>query len=244
MFGGGAHAALIAEESFVYAPGSLAAQNGGTGFGGAWTGTAANVATPGSSFTNLAVAGNTAQTTTGFSSRNLSAAVGGVSGQSIFLAFLITRNSGDDEAAGVRVSTPNNFLELGRTSFGNYGVRVNFGGGAQTGAGATIGVTNLLVYEFATGATDTTLNIWANPAVGSPLPVTPDATATLTNSNGSFNNVEVGANGTANYDIDELRIGTTFADVAPVVVVPEAGTLALLSPVLMLALIAARKRRA
>src|SRR6476661_5365829 len=52
------YAIVIASDSFDYAAGNLATQNGGTGFSTAWTAGTAQVQTPGLTYPSLTSAGN------------------------------------------------------------------------------------------------------------------------------------------------------------------------------------------
>jgi hypothetical protein len=71
--------------------------------------------------------------------------------------------------------------------------------------------------EFLPGGTNDVFRLYINPTPGSPEPVTPSATITgfLGNQNGiAFNAGDNGSGGTL-VSFDEVRAGTTFADVTP-----------------------------
>jgi len=112
----------------------------------------------------------------------------------------------------------------------------------------TVGVTYLIVFslDFLPGATDDTARLWINPSVASFGAGSPPA-ADITASGGSdattvnrFRLVQNPAGGSPDLQtFDELRIGTSWADVLPAVIPePSSALLALLSAGLLL-----RRRR-
>ena len=176
-------ATLLAADSFVYTDATpLNGSGGGTGFGSNWAGTGSTITAPGATYPGLATAGNAVllDGTAGYTECNLSAAAGGVTGQSVYVAFTMQLLNGGAEFGGVRFGIPGYFVELGRNPFASYGLRVGFGASIiNTGVGPSSTQSDLLMYEFATGAADTTINIWVNPTVGTPLGA-PNASTTLT----------------------------------------------------------------
>jgi hypothetical protein len=81
----------------------------------------------------------------------------------------------------------------------------------------------LLVVEF-NGITNTA-SLFVNPtSLGGAAPATPDATLNLTGREFSFNEVRIAAGYGQTMDVDEFRLGTSFADVTPATAVPEPAT--------------------
>jgi hypothetical protein len=94
--------------------------------------------------------------------------------------------------------------------------------GAEYGATST--ETMLIVYHFASGSAG---EVWVNPTIGGSAP-TAGTGQTLTDSDNAGLTAIYNANLTflgEDMTFDELRIGTTFADIAPI---PEASSYALL----------------
>jgi hypothetical protein len=117
---------------------------------------------------------------------------------------------------------------------------LNYGGGSASSStgGMTVNTTALLVFrvDFAAGATDT-VSLWVNPTLGG-TPGTADASRTGITFSG-LQNLNLRPTVANAMTIDELRMGTSYADVTPFTAVPEPSAAALSS----LGLLALLRRR-
>lgn len=124
------------------------------------------------------------------------------------------------------------FLGGGSPRF--WGLRLNSGAGnvdTLTSEPVTIGETAFLVLKLDLEAD--TLEYYVNPPAGA-APGTPDLTTALP-ANYGFKSIQwYPGNGSGNGSIDELRIGTTYADVAPLVPEPASGMVVLAGAALLL----------
>lgn len=244
------HAVLLAYEGFDYAAAAnVTGQTGGTGnWNGAWTGpTSTTVTSPGLTYTGLTTSGNTSFESNSASSGNRRSWTGLDSSNGAELWFSVLLNStatgsdlrlfvlnadvtsGSDSGVGVNI----NGLAIN--------ARVNTSTSASTGLSLTSGVTSLLVgrLSFSDTAGADAITIWLDPTLGGG---TPGGGFTL---NGDFNsalftNPNFGYRGGFGWlgSVDEVRIGTTFADVT--VPEPAAFSLALAGGLALLL----RRRRA
>lgn len=107
----------------------------------------------------------------------------------------------------------------------------------------TLGVTNLILFRIDAKPGNDDVWVWLNPAIGGAAPsvstafgssIGIDNVATAANLGHFF----IGGSNSADFVVDELRIGTTFESVTPV---PEPRTLAALP---LVGLLAMRRRRA
>ena len=250
---GTAQAQLITYEGFEYATGALEGENGGVGFGGnAWTGSG-DVAAATLSFGTLQTSGGSA---VGFGANNggfrglANTLTTGAGGQSFFLSYLFRGENVTNEYQGLALFNggSENFFTgkpIGTTELGF----VNYpgGGSGTTGSGVLMqsATTYFLVYQFEqinSGANEN-VRLFVNP--GATLG-TPNAEV-LGGNPFTFGRFRLQGGGPA-YSYDEIRIGSTYADVAPGIaasVVPEAGSLTLLLPALGVlgAVVAARRRK-
>lgn len=238
---GSASAALLAEESFNYAAGSIVGGNGGAGWGNSWS--------PQNNEPYPVLAGSLSYGALVTSGNRLG---GGLAWTSIGRA-LNTDYQGPFDNAGL-VSDPwtNKFVDTGvvyssalvrrlknedyelrfnrdNTSwFDNASVKVTAAGGnwnlvvngtaTSTGVSATLDETFFVVvrHAFASGE----VSLWVNPVLGGAL----QGGVTATGTNLGFKAVGMYlGNGPNAGEIDELRIGTDYASVAPV---PEPASLA------------------
>ncbi|NJL31302.1 MAG: PEP-CTERM sorting domain-containing protein [Phycisphaerales bacterium] len=225
---GTAQADLLVYEGFDYADGSaLLAQSGGSGWGGAWLadwGGGVSVNTPSLTYGDLDVLGN----------RAVSASESGYVRALALPAESVVYFSGIIKTGA---SVPN-YIGFGLDSGSIGGVFFGKGGGSTfwqieklwggTSANSTVRVTPdqtvLLVGKVEyTGANQVTASLWVNPTTAME-PGSADATYATTA--GTFNRFFVMGN---SYEADEIRIGTTFADVTPGMLVPEPASLGLLA---------------
>jgi hypothetical protein len=223
-----AQATPIAYEGFDYAVGNLETSNGGTGWAGAWTATGNTVATPGFGVT----AGS--HPTTGNLLDLGGSNVGNfrvltsspdAPGSTLYLSFIADVDSADYAGLSLFEGGTEN-LFLGKTfSAANWGIDIV---SPAIGVNSTTPTStqSLLVYrlDFGGGTTagDTLIRLYVNPAVGTE-PITADASIEKANFTWDQIRVQAGLNA-ADGAFDEIRFGTTYADVA---VVPEPASLGL-----------------
>ena len=237
-------------DPFAGAPGPIAGQGGGTGFGGPYTG-AGNVVAPGLTFGNLVTSGNkfaTAGSNNG-AFRTLAAPVNTDAG-TIWVGFLAASGATPaPDYAGISFYSGGQATEelfLGKPfQVNNYGFDVS-NVNAQNSPTAPVSATpSLLVYRIAFTPNGETIDSYANPFPGQPLPPTPTLTFAIPESAfaDTFTSVRLQSGegaGTANpFFFDELRGGGSFETVAPAV--PEPASLGLLA---IAGVTALRRRRA
>ena len=239
-----ARASRLVYEPFNYTSGSvLKGQTAtGTGLTGTWSGSNYTVSAGSLSEGNLATADNsvTMPANGGFYTvaASLASSVTATSGNPVWASFLLQTPSvasggfsGTSYGGLNLVSTGNPFFGISYssgTSGQQFVVQKEGGGGPNGFASSPVpaaGSTYLLVMEdIVNSSGPDTLNLWVNPTAGAASPpVTPDATVGLTV--GSITGIQLVTSG--NYSFDEVRIGTTYADVTPAV--PEPATLGLVA---------------
>ena len=249
-----APAVLLGSDSFDYPAGAIAGQNGGTGATGAYTG-AGNVTTPGLAYPNFQSSGN--KFTTGVPPNDSGAfrpipPINTDAG-TFFVGFLASVPGAIPNYGGISfftAATPGQTggseeLFLGKPSgTDTYGFDVSgVAGDTSVGTGfsnVTASPTPaLLVYRITFTPAGDTIDSYINPVPGQPLPATPTGTFAIPEDSfpDTVNNLRF-QSGTQPINFDELRIGTTFADVAPV---PEPATAGLLAAG-ALGLLARRRR--
>lgn len=235
-------ASLLVYEGFDYGIGSIAGQNGGSGFSGAWSnvtgsGGIASITSPGSSYSSLDSEGNklflnpATSTSNVFVSRSFSSSFTDDSGGSIWISALAQITNAGERSFLLRFfSGSTEVFDLG--SFG----ASSSGGTPQWTAGkqAAPDVGNAWNFSFLVVRIDwnpsgnETVSFYLNPSPGSSAPSTPTFTTSLEiggfDSLSPFAGSASGGLTTSSGTIDEFRIGTTFADVAPI---PEPSSLAL-----------------
>ena len=218
-------AALSVYEPFNYtALASLGGQNGGTGFSGAWTATTgtSTVNTPGLTFGSLTVVGNratTAAATATTQTRGLSAALGSVTGTTYFSFVLRPDNTAAGNNAEFALVGGTASLFIGKPVNGNnYVLDTTATGGTQNASSTayTSGTAVLMVLraDFVSAGADT-FKLFINPN-NSAEPGVADATKSAYDV-GTVSTIQF--NGNLGFSIDELKIGSSYADV-----VPESGT--------------------
>jgi hypothetical protein len=220
---------LYAHESFDYAAGSLEGQNGGVGWATAWdttSGSSALVNATGLSdpTTLLSVSGGTAEMSTSSiftQNRDLTTTLG-TDGTTAWFSFLVKPDGvsfggisleiGDGAGAKdtVTVGTNDNDFLITRN-------------GSTTGAAS---IDDVLVdaqtyflavqIDFAAGADTVTLYVDPTPGLGAPNSL-PASTVQLSTADlGMFTQVGmIGGFSGNNSNLDEIRVGDSFADVAP-----------------------------
>lgn len=245
-----AAAAVIVQESFDYAVGPLAGNNGGTGFSAAWInkGTAATVSSPGLTYGSLSTSGNKALGATSISvARTFDST--GLTGDGATYWFSYLFAAPDTVSTGTSASGLSFFSDV-NGSFSQAGgfylncdVTSSTNMKLDTRIGGTIGPfvnvpgTNyhsgdpmLIVgrITFSDQANQDSLEVWLDPPLTGSAPT---GSPTVSYLNGNWG--AVAPADTAVYwtkynapdrVIDEIRLATSFADIAPV---PEPGTLGL-----------------
>jgi len=236
----GLNAALLVYEGFNYTvPGTLTGQSGGTGFTAAWTGGGSgstfNLSGTGLSSGSLQVTGGSILDNSGSTFSNARAYdVGGFqdNGDSLWFSTLVNIPTGS------WTSPQKVFFLSNALDDSGIGFQINAGGtlvgkisGTTSTGSATLAqnTTHLIVgrIDF-TSASAQTITYWVNPTLGS-TPLDGAANFTLSASVSSANhrsgNIFVGSFSNTQGAFDEIRLGTSFSDVAPI---PEPGTYALL----------------
>lgn len=220
-------AALIVYDGFNYTAAAPVTGNGGTGWSGSWSGNN-TVTSPGYSYSTLPVEGNRV-TTSGdnFGSfRSLSSQSG--SG-TYYVSFIVQRVTGDGSGyGGISLYAGGaEQLFIGQTSDqNNFGLQRHGTGGSTVNSTAPSTTLSFLVVRIDFNGANSSARLYVNPTLGTE-PGSANATiATMAAFN--FDQVRIqSGNGTGpTFGFDEVRIGTTYADVAPV---PEPVNVALLA---------------
>lgn len=232
-----AEAALSSYDGFGYTAGALAGNAGGSGWSGTWTGDHALI--DGSlAYGPLATSGNRVSLTGSQAFRNLGSTMGGA-GTETWISFLGVITGSDIGISLFEGGAEKNFMGTSGGIGGNWGHVI--GANLDTGvAGST--EPHFYVLQISTPATgDATVNLWLDPdqsSLGSGSAPTGGIARSGTVAPYSFDRVRLGKfGGGSTNEVDEFRLGTTWADVSPV---PEPSTVGLLA-IGVLAL--ARRRR-
>lgn len=237
-----AKGALLAYEGFDYpSGGDLAGEDGGIGWSGPWTdygsGPITLVSSPGLSYPGLASLGNAASTPAGAIStypRQTTDTIYDVPGTTLYYSLLLRPDAGFGFYGG---------LNIGGLFFGASGNQTVYGleGPASDLALSSTpivqGADALLVVQANFGTVNDTFNLYVDPSLPGAQPAVADATLVLGVS-GASNNLYI--NNAGGWSYDELRIGTTYADVVPV---PEPAGAVLLGATMGSMLVIGRKRR-
>jgi hypothetical protein len=259
-------AAVLAYEGFDYEVGALGTANGGTGWGGAWSSvnppttagasSSHSVAAGSMTYSNLVTGGNQdrisnsgGSTAAGAAFRNLAASFTlDEANPVLWLSFM---GQADNTTTGGHAGVA---LFNGTTEFGTFGKRsaasysttphtwsigLASAFGAAVNSSEPANVPSFLVYKFTwTGATSAaTAELWVNPELDA-APTVDTRDASTTANNFTINRVRVSTS-TNSGNFDEIRLGTTFEDVAPV---PEPTSVGLVAAGAA-ALLARRRRR-
>jgi hypothetical protein len=246
-----ADAGLLAYEGFNYGPAGsdLLGDNGGFGFNGAWTSGGVNatvhnnydLASGSLLYPNLQTYGNSILTAATQSiagiERNLNTVFG--DGQTVYFSFLVQPQGtlGDGAFNGffgvyLGTSTPNlpDNLFIGKpgsSAAADYDLETRGGGGVvSSDVAPVIGSTTLLVVKAELLTGNDRFTLYVNPTVGAPEPASGFVKTDINLSagpNAGISSLVVYSSGA--FALDEIRVGTTFADVtAPV---PEPTSLAM-----------------
>ena len=231
----------IVYEGFSYSPSSpLNGQTGGTGWSGAWSGSAqfvvgnGSLANPGS----LPVSGNFVMSGADLGSnkdigRSLAAPLG-APGTTAYFSFLMrpdgTVGQGfDNGTIGLILSagpiTSNDLFvgKPGNAPAHSYVIESVGGAGQQSSSVIPVsGTTVLLVVRANFGAALDTFRLFVNP--GGLEPLAADATKSDINMSG-VSRIYIAGPGA--FSLDEIRIGSTFADVVQPAPVPEPSSIVL-----------------
>ncbi len=215
-----AHAALSAYEPFNYTIGSqINTQTGGGSFGfsGAWSGGSAGSTVGSGSLPGYNTTGNranmNANSLTTPLSRTLSSSLGISAGTTYFSFVLRPQASVGTKSAELRLN--------GSAASAGFGLNSNSGaylidqvGTAQTASSttATVNTPVLLVLKavFGAGSASDTFSLFINPGVGSAEGV---ANATRSFNVGTVTALSIAGN--LGFSVDEIKVGTTYADVVP-----------------------------
>src|SRR5262245_17851183 len=211
--------ALVAYEGFR--PSFPLYASGGTGFSGAWGGSGYTTRQKSLCFTklNASEGGSVAGEPGGQIFRALAVPLG-VTGMTRFISFLVQPVSFDPGFSffGLALGSGTGFLFVGKPgafATDQYVIE-DFGGANQVNSGVpvVIGHTALLVVKFNfNGPADTdVITLYVDPTPGRPEPSSPAVKQNLDLGTVTFLNF-ITAGATAIFD--EIRIGTTFADVVP-----------------------------
>jgi hypothetical protein len=217
-------AALSVYEPFSYtAAANLNTQNGGTGFSGAWSGaTTATINASGLSYSTvpaLGLAASTAAGTAVANSRSVSATLGG-NGTTTYFSFLMrpdnvntARNAEFGLIGSANLWVGKSFSGTDNTHFVLESGTAGSGTGLQaTTTTATSGTTVLLVLRADFAAGNDTFKLYVNPtSVLEPG----SAAATLTGIDVGTSLTSLQINGNLGFTFDELKIGSSYADVVP-----------------------------
>lgn len=247
-----ARATLLLYEGFDYATGSnITGQNGGSGFSGAWQlgmgGETTNVVGasgltyPGVASTGLAV--NDGNTAAHSNLRSWTPSAGLFDDGNVLWFSALVNTSATSSDVRLYFSS-NSTVSFGGAGFnifggaaagGTPGVRSEINGGFSPTINGTPGTTMFIVgrITFSDTAGADSITAWLNPAS---MPTTGGVTVNGNITTGASLNMGIRGGGNWQGTFDELRLGTTYADV-----IPEPATMGLLG--LSLGMLSLRRRR-
>ncbi len=233
-----AHASLLVYEPFNYTAGSNLNGQTATGLGltGSWSAGNATIASGSLSEGNLATSANSLiGGASNVTQVNLTSPISATAGNPLWVSFLIQTPTTATEVTGgwgglvLELSSTNVYTYpfIGYANSGVFVVQTQGGGNDVNGPSVSPNTTYLMVLEdIANSSGPDTLNLWVNPATGVTAPSgTPTITDNLIGPIGDISGI--GTNdGSYSNSYDEIRIGTSYADVTPV---PEPATLGLVA---------------
>ena len=228
---GVARAAIVVQEGFNYSPVAPinGTQTGGVGFAtsSSWGSASASIVA-GLKYSGYAAAGSNAFSVT--SNVRIERALASSFGGSTFYVSMLINNYGVNDARfgvelrngdGPCLGHVNNGWGLFAGQNGKGGVS-NTNGSYQTWTGVTApadSLTHLIVFKFDYTAQAIKLYVDPLPALGEPVPSATLATGgawTIALNSDLWNAISAFRGGGANETLDEICVGTTWADVAPV----------------------------
>jgi len=219
-----AAASPIAFEAFDYAPGQLGTASGGSGWTTSWAGGSTNVTAPGLVGSGVGSASTNKLTTNNDNNgafRSVSSQ--GADGTTVWLRYL-TSGTGAPVAAGYAgvslfAGNVENLFTGKRSNQTTLGVERS--GQANGGGDSTVTAdtaTHLLVYRIDFGGGTTAGNekvtMYIDPAPGAAPNVAPSVTLPDV-TNFTFDRVRIQSGNGSNFNVDEVALGTTYADVVP-----------------------------
>jgi streptogramin lyase len=242
VFAQSAHGTTIAYDGFNYPAGSsLAGQNGGQGFSGAWYQGGFNVSTSAGTlesgslaYSPLATTGNQltipAKGNLNGLERNFASSI---SSGTVYISYALCPEGGFYGIAsgcnGIYLHGSLNDLFFGNSGInGKYAMEQRGGNGEVTSSVVpVVGQTEFLVLKAQLLSGNDVFTLYTNPTPGAPEPSTGLVKSDL--DIGSLSNLVIYSGLASNlggaFNYDEIRVGTTYADVTPI---PEPSTLALL----------------
>ncbi|NTU54500.1 MAG: hypothetical protein HGA97_12570 [Chlorobiaceae bacterium] len=242
-----AHAALIAYEGFDYVPGSdIRGQSGGSGWatGSSWAGYDPSATWPGLitssglSFGKLDIQGKalTTATTPGTIPPPSSALYWrnlpqfGQEGSTLYVSFLFRPEPEFGYYGGINLTDEfGNGIFVGKSGasgYNNYGLEGPLNDIESSGVPVATGETDLIILKAQFLAGNDIYSIFVNPALDGVEPGAASASKTDFDPGNPLIGTTFIFNNYGNYTIDEIRIGTTYADVTPI---PEPGTLTMIA---------------
>ena len=247
-----AHASLLVYEPFNYTAGSNLSQTAtGLGLTGSWSGGNATIASGSLSEGNLATSANSLIGGASNGTQvNLTSPLSATAGNPLWVSFLMQTPATATEVTGgwgglvLELSSSASVFTypfIGYANSGVFVVQTQGGGNDVNGPSVSPNTTYLMVLEdIANSSGPDTLNLWVDPTAGV---ANPPATPTITdNLIGPIGDIYgIGTNdGPYSTSYDEIRIGTSYADVTPV---PEPATLGLVA-ICGLGLLLLKRRKA
>jgi hypothetical protein len=254
-----AQATLIAYEGFDYASGiDIRGQSGGTGWaaGSSWSGYDPNYTWPGIvtssslSYGSLAIQGNALTTATTPGPTLSSSAIYwrnlpqfGQEGTTLYVSFLFRPEPGFGVYGGVNLTDDyGNGIYVGKSGadgYNNYGLEGPLNVIDSSSVPVTAGETAFIVLKSQFLAGNDIYSIFVNPTLDGEESATPSASKTNFDPANPLIGTTFQFNNYGYYTIDEIRVGTTYADVMPTAI-PEPTSLSLIG--LGFAVIAGRTR--